>query len=536
MLIDFRTDPEAADLHSDICIIGSGAAGITLARNLAQRGHSVCLLESGGLDFEQATQDLYRGDNVGMPYYDLDHSRLRFFGGTVAIWGGRCALLDNIDFEERPWVPHSGWPISRSVLDPYYRQAHEIFHIGRFNYEENVWAELGLADPGFDPDQLDVKLWRFDEASERFTAKSASDLFSLPNLRILIHANALKLQTTGNAAAIDHIEVSALGGTTRKVRATQYVLACGAIENARLLLASNDVEPLGIGNRYNQLGRYFMEHPAGRIARIDAPASYDIWNRFQKRFMPSGPPLAPTLRLADDAQRRHRALNGIVTFKLQRDPAHGVAIGNRLYHQIVHSVAPTRRGRMIDQLYRGVRAWIHRNVRNGVEQWRAKRGITGLYAITRGEQAPNPDSRIRLSRERDAFGNPRADLDWRLSEIDKHTARVMVQVIDAEFQRLGWGSAVASDWLNDQSPQWPVDFTVGNHPIANYHQMGGTRMSDQPSSGVVDANCQVHGCGNLYIAGASTFPTGGWANPTLTIAALALRLADHLSDQLRPSG
>jgi choline dehydrogenase-like flavoprotein len=171
-------------------------------------------------------------------------------------------------------------------------------------------------------------------------------------------------------------------------------------------------------------------------------------------------------------------------------------------------------------------------VRNTVEKARARAGLTNLYVILRGEQAPNPDSRVVLSAERDALGQPRADLDWRLSDIDKHTARVMTQVIDAEFRRLGVGSAVPSEWLADPSPQWPIDPTVGNHPLANYHQMGGTRMSSDPSEGVVDSDCRVHGYANLYIAGSSTFTTSGWANPTLTIAALALRLADHLAARL----
>jgi choline dehydrogenase-like flavoprotein len=159
-----------------------------------------------------------------------------------------------------------------------------------------------------------------------------------------------------------------------------------------------------------------------------------------------------------------------------------------------------------------------------------------LFVITRGEQAPNPDSRIVLSSKRDALGNRRADLNWQLGELDKHTARVMAQVMDEEFRRLGKGSVVPSDWTGEPGPEWPVDLTVGNHPIANYHQMGGTRMSDDPSKGVVDADCRVHGYANLFVTGGSVFPTGGWANPTLTIAALALRLADHLSAKLSATG
>lgn len=532
MLIDLRKEPGAAGVPSDVCVVGAGAAGITLARKLVERGYSVCLLESGGLDYEAATQELYRGANIGMPYYELDQSRLRFFGGTVAIWGGRCAQMDPIDFAAREWVPHSGWPIGRAELDPFYRDAHRLFEIGDFNYEHEVWRELGLDDPGFDPGQLDVKLWRFDELSERFTASRARDFFDQSKLRVLLHANAIKVQASADASSIEHVVVQPLGGESHNVPAKHFVLACGAIENSRLLLASNDVEPEGIGNRHDQVGRCFMEHPAGRIARIETSRPYEIWALFQKRFMSVGPPLAPALRLGDDAQREHRALNSIVTFKLQRDPSRGVALGNKIYHGMLHSVAPTRRGRKLDQIYRGVRAWIHREIRNSIERARARAGLTKLYVITRGEQAPNPESRVVLSADRDALGQQRADLDWRLCDIDKHTARVMAQVIDAEFRRLGLGSVVPSDWLDDPDPQWPVDPTVGNHPLANYHQMGGTRMSSDPAQGVVDSQCRVHGYSNLYVAGGSVFATSGWANPTLTIAALSLRLADHLCERL----
>jgi choline dehydrogenase-like flavoprotein len=279
-----------------------------------------------------------------------------------------------------------------------------------------------------------------------------------------------------------------------------------------------------------------MEHPCGRIGRVETPRPFELWDAFQKRFMRSGPPLAPVLRLGEDAQRNESALNSVVTFKLQRDPSTGVALGNRLYHNLKHSISPTRRGRALDHAYRAVRAMFHRMLRSGLEWTRARAGMTGLHVIVRGEQAPNPASRILLSPQRDALGSLRADLDWQLCHLDKHTAAVLARTLDLELRRLGRGSVTPGEWLDDPRPQWPVDPTVGNHPIAGYHHMGGTRMSSDPAHGVVDADCRVHGYANLHVAGSSVFPTSGWANPTLTIVALALRLADQLDSRLRTAG
>ena len=298
MLIDLADIGDGARLQADLCIIGAGAAGITLARGLAGHGLDICLLESGGFDHDPVTQSLGVGANIGMPYYDLHDSRLRFFGGTTSIWGGRCAPLDELDFEKRDWVPYSGWPISRSDLAEGYRAAHRDLEIGPFEYGDALWKTPGTGPPPFDPQRFVTAFWRFDELRERFSASRARDILDNPRVRVLIHANAVHLQARDNAAAIDHVLIAGLGGREARVSAPAYVLACGGIENARLLLQSRDVESCGIGNRHDQVGRYFMEHPHGRLGRLNAANAYEIWDSFRMRF-PDGSTSAGDLSLGD---------------------------------------------------------------------------------------------------------------------------------------------------------------------------------------------------------------------------------------------
>ena len=538
MLIDFAETDIGQELSTGICIVGAGAAGVTLARGLAAHGMDVCLLESGGLDHDPATQSLGVGENIGMPYYDLDQSRLRFFGGTTAIWGGRCAPLDDIDFAERDWVPHSGWPIAGEDLVDGYRAAHRDLEIGPFEYGDSLWQTLATEPPAFERNRFVTPFWRFDDVRERFSAGRAQDIFDHPKVRTLIHANVVHLQAATNAARLDHVVVASLGGRRAKVRANVYILACGGIENARLLLAANDVESAGIGNRHDLVGRFFMEHAHGRLGRLETGRAFELWRRFRKRFPRSAGnnggntattvPIAPVLAPAPHLQQELGILNTAMTFKFQRDPRHGVPTMQRLYQGLKHHLPPSRNNRHLWHGYRSLAAWYQRRLERTVNRGLAALPNRRLNVMIRAEQAPNPCSRVRLSTARDALGLPKADLDWRFTEQDKHTLRQLAETLDAELTRLGAGRLTPEPWLYDGSLAWPLDATVGNHPIGGYHHMGTTRMSDDPKTGVVDRNCAVHGYPNLYIAGSSVFTTGGWANPTLTILALAHRLNEHL--------
>jgi choline dehydrogenase-like flavoprotein len=276
-----------------------------------------------------------------------------------------------------------------------------------------------------------------------------------------------------------------------------------------------------------------MEHPHGRIAYIKTSDPAWFWAQYRKRYPKGSPPVAPALVAPEKLQREKGILNSAATFKIQRNPDLGLGVGSKVYMNLKHDLNATQSNRKMWHVYRGLLDWLQKHVSMTLLRAATRARGMELYLMARAEQAPNPDSRVQLSTETDTLGCRRGDLNWQMSELDKRSVLELAHAVGREFNRLDLGQLKTMEWLEDGCTEWPVDPTVGNHPIGGYHHMGTTRMSDSARTGVVDANCTVHGYGNLHIAGSSVFTTGGWANPTLTILALSLRLADHLDSLLR---
>lgn len=512
-------------------MIGAGAAGISIARRLLALGHSVVLLESGGLDYEPEIAALNDGANVGEPYYDLEDSRLRFFGGTTAIWGGRCAELHPIDLQRRDYLPHSGWPIGWDGLRRWYDEARPVFGLSERRSAPEDLRRAGVPLPDFDPELLAMPLWTFDRRFNRFAFESCRDLEIDPRCQIVTHATVTGIVAEEGARGIARVEARSLGSGRLTVRARAYVLAAGGIETPRLLLASNSVMTCGLGNGADQVGRYFMEHPHARGGRIVRAKAWPLLKAFGRRHRVDGQDLAALITPSEALQRREGILNTSLTIVARQPSGRRQFIGMKAYSGLKHNMAPTRTGRTLWMATKKAAGWVQRHVDPARPWLLHKIGSVEVALLVRAEQAPNPDSRITLTQEKDAAGLPRVALDWRLQEIDVRSVAVLAGALDRELRRLGLGAVEPAAWL--AGGRWETDPLISSHPIGGYHHMGTTRMGTNPSTSVTDADGRVHGLGNLWIAGSSLFPTGSWANPTLTIVALALRSAARISAELR---
>lgn len=283
MITDFRTTEGGRTVESDVCIIGAGAAGIAIARELAGRRLTVTVLESGGFEPDLDTLDLYRGKNVGRPYFSLEDCRLRYFGGTTGHWGGYCGPLQPFEFEPQEWIADSGWPITRRELDPYYVRAREYVKIGPLVFDERIWPLLDSKPIYFDADRL---LTRFTQLSKpvRFGEDFRADLNNASNVQVLLYANVINIQTNATAEVVDHVEFQTLHGKTGIAKARLFVLAGGGIENPRLMLASDRAEPHGLGNRNDLVGRYFADHLASNIGEIRSDTPRAILDLFLRQY------------------------------------------------------------------------------------------------------------------------------------------------------------------------------------------------------------------------------------------------------------
>lgn len=531
MFLDARQIERDTDLDTDLCIVGGGAAGITLARRFMGGQTRVCLIESGGLSFDAATQTLYQGENVGIDYYPLDVCRLRFFGGSTNAWGGWCRPLDEIDFESRPWIAGSGWPFGYDSLEKYYAEAHKICQIDNPQYDasdhlENIGDKYTSILP-IDPGQFETTVYTFSPPT-RFGRTYAEEIRRSSNITCLLHANVTNIDTTDDVGAVTGVRISCIGGNKFTVRAKTFVLAAGGVENARLLLLSNDKRAAGLGNDHDLVGRYFMEHPQTErrlvSVRPDAPLDFYGLNYVQSS-------ISARLSLTPGIQRQNELLQYSANIKpvyVGEDSAGWMSF-KKLYEWLhpKWSIDPISRfppyepkGFRLEHPINMTRDAIKLSKAVLGNALKPKQLISHFVLQSKSEQEPNPDSRIRLTTQRDLLGQNRVELDWRMSSLDRRTMCVAEDILDEEFKRLDIGRL--DDRGDGEEEAWPSSLHGG------WHQLGTTRMHDDPKRGVVDANSQVHGLSNLFVAGGSVFPTSGVTTPTLTIVALAVRLADHL--------
>lgn len=517
MIRDFSAAPEPGLVEADICIIGAGAAGITLATELAGHRAKVVLVESGGFEFDAETQGLYEGELGAMEYWPLAACRLRFFGGTTNHWTGRCQPLTAWDFEPRPWTKYSGWPVRRAELDAFYGRARPYFELSGENLFDPARYEPGrLRALPTDPQRLETRIAQWSPPT-RFGQRYRSAIAESANIDVLLYANVTAIEASEDARHVTGLRIASLSGATGRVRARQFVLACGGIENARILLLSDEAERGGLGNRHDMVGRCFMEHAHLTSAYGILTGDFETVADYSG-FNIGDASLSPTLAVTPAAKAAHRINDYIGALEFDIDAEAGYPSLNRLV-----------RGGSEDHLSDvwNVITDLDNAAVSAFERLRGRAPLRELASNTLtifsiSEQEPNPDSRVLLTEARDALGQRVVKLDWRLTETDKRTMRMGNELVGMELGRLGLGRIQLRDWLAADHDRWGDGLWGGNH------HMGTTRMSEDPRLGVVDRDCRVHGIDNLFVAGSSVFATGGAGNPTFTIVALAIRLADHL--------
>lgn len=517
----------AALTSCDICIIGAGPAGATLASELSGAQMSVTLLESGGFDAFPETEALNDIDNVGRPRAQQSSVRNRIVGGSSHTWGGRCAPFDAIDFEARDWVPMSGWPLRLDDLEPYLQRTapHLGLAIGFGFNDERFWEIAGRRPPAKLPDPAGLLpfFWQFSRANDesypyeyvRFGRGLAGRLGS--NVTLLTGATVLRVDPVESGTAVRSIHIAGPDGHRFDLHARTVVLCAGGIENCRILLSSNGVTPQGLGNDCDLVGRYLMDHLRGPIGTFRAGGSQALQKRLG-RYNVRDHLFRAGFRLSPEVQRTEQLMNcaaWLGEVVARDDPWDAlrrvVGRGSRKPGDIT-AIASNA-----DLLVRGLKQYFID--RNGFP-----RKLAALTLDCMVEQCPDPESRVTLSNRRDRFGTRLARVNWRSSEIEAHTMYRMAALLAEQLPRMGLPQPDLVDWVRNESGI-PSSFVDVAHPT------GTTRMADDPAKGVVNVDSQVHGVDGLYVTGSSVFPTAGHCNPTQMIVAMAIRLADHLKQR-----
>lgn len=528
MHTDARSLPDNATVSADIAIVGTGPAGITLALELIGSGLSVLVVECGTFDQPEAyAEDIALWCESGIR--DIEPHRCnRRVGGSSWWWGSHCRPLDPIDFEERSWVPNSGWPVTYDDMRPHYDRAMDVVELRSLPGETVAWDAREVPGHNCYPwGSVQFPMNRFG-AVDFF--QRAATFRLMPDVTVLTSATVSDVRLTRDLASVDHLVCRTPAGTTVRVQAGRYVLAAGGVENPSILLRATSQMAEGVGNANGVVGRYFQAHPTYDVNfRILTDPQYPRamcldWSRisiadtYLRRRALQGYGFAK-IALSESVQREHRLLNGagLLSSFHHTDPA-------AVWKELRGFVSEAGKGmpdleaeqRLLNLCSRAqdlVRA-MHM-IRSGTHR------LDHFFVLRfAAEQSPDRASRVLLTDERDAMGNLRPAIDWRINELDRESMKRTAELLGVAYESAG----IAEDQLADpvMEPTWPRFMHGG------FHYIGTTRMGVDPRTSVVDADGRVHGVGNLYATGCSVFPTCGHAPPTFTLVALASRLAGHL--------
>ncbi len=551
MLIDAESLATGSVIESDVTVVGAGAAGIVIAMELSRAGKRVTLVESGGPRYSERVQALaetpFRDAELHPP---MSECTRRQIGGTSAIWGGRVVPFDPVDFDDRPHIPHSRWPISYESIAPYFPRVCEYLLAGEpeFDIRNIPGVTRHSIVPGLpDGDITSTSLERWSVIN--FGAVYADDLRRADRLSLVHGLTCVEIECEPGRKKVSAIRAKTLSGKEVLLKSRRHVIACGGLNTTRLMLASDRVHAGGIGNHSDKLGRFYQGHVSGRIAEVhfSTPPRETVYG-FDRD--PEGVYLRRRFSFSREFQ--HRAGLGNISAWLVNpeigDPAHGNGILSFAYLTLSSPFGKFLASEAIRKsAIKGQQgsAWAHvlNMVRDfprtawfiptfGYGRYFAKRKVPGFFQPSRGnvytlhyfgEPMPNPDSRVTLADERDELGLRRIRIDQR------YTARDAQYVVEAhrhwdeylQRHRVGRLSYVVDDLEQSAAEQ------VGD----GFHQVGTTRMSERPEDGVVTPDCNVHGFDDLFIAGSSTFVTASQANSMFMILTLALRVADHLRNE-----
>lgn len=517
-------------LLCDVCVIGSGPAGLTIARELSGTSLRVTILESGGMERQEAVDALNDIESVGWPRVtDQWLVRNRVVGGSSSTWYARCAPFDDIDMEQRDWVPYSGWPIAIGDLAPFIDRSAKHLGLGAGNgvSDDRIWQLTGhprmRTGPDPDPDKLLPMFWQYgrDPVNHYDQTRFGHFVAGLgPNITLVTNATVVRVNVTESASAVTSVEFAAVDGRRWMLPTATIVVCAGGIENARLLLLSDDVTPWGLGNDHDLVGRFLMDHLRGPVAGYQPDKAEAVLKQFAafKSPAPGGNMFQHGMRLSPAIQRSEALLNcsaWVQEHISPDDPWEGLI-------RFLRRAPGARPDLRLILANAGLLAY---GLKEHFLAHRAlPRKLCGASVQAMCEQVPDPGSRVTLSDRRDRLGMRISRVDWRVSQAEARTMRRMAGLMTEQFARMGIEQPEAADWVR-QGVMFPGTYRDVAHP------MGTTRMADSPARGVVDAQCQVHGVHGLFIAGSSVFPTAGHANPTQLIVALAVRLADTLKER-----